>query len=407
MFKQTINHGNVTGQRVLVRVDFNVPMQGVHIRDDTRIRAVLPTISSLQARGAKIVLCSHMGRPNGKVVEELRLGAVVKRLEELLGTSVKYVHQCVGPDVEAAVAALSPSEVLVLENTRFHPGEEANDQKFARALASVADIYVNDAFGAAHRAHASTHGVATYLPSVAGLLLEREIEMLERILSKPQRPLIAIMGGAKVKDKIAALGNLADHVDGLLVGGGMAATFLMAQGYSVGLSEVEEEALEDIKGILVKAEECGVRVSLPKDVVVSTTLGSKALPTIVSAASIPRDCYLMDIGPDTIAAFKYELARSKTIVWNGPMGIFEIPAFSTGTRALAETLANLTGVTTLIGGGSTEEVVQSLGLAEYMTHVSTGGGATLKYLEGRELPGVAILADRSPACDSKGKTAET
>lgn len=394
MPKKSINHIDVTGLRVLVRVDFNVPMQGMQVKDDTKIQATLATISSLQARGAKVVLCSHMGRPNGKVVEELRLGAVTERLEELLGIPVKYVRQCVGPDVEAAVAALSPSEVLMLENMRFHPGEEANDQEFARALASMADIYVNDAFGTAHRAHASTHGVATYIPGVAGLLMERELEMLERILSDPQRPLIAIMGGAKVKDKLAALASLVDHVDGLLIGGGMAATFLKAQGYSVGLSEVEEQFLEDINQVLTKANSCGVRVSLPKDVIVSSMLGSQARPAIVPVASIPGECYLVDIGPDTIGIFENELSRSKTVVWNGPMGIFEIPEFSAGTRAVAETLANLTGVTTLVGGGSTEEAVKSLGLTEYMTHVSTGGGATLEYLEGRELPGVAILPDR-------------
>ncbi|MBI4336660.1 MAG: phosphoglycerate kinase [Chloroflexi bacterium] len=388
---KTVRDIEVAGRRILVRVDLNVPLEDSRVTDDTRIQAVLPTIRYLAERGGRVVLCSHLGRPQGGVKETLRLRPVAERLRSLLGGNVGYVPQCVGPQAAEAVGQLPPGGVLLLENVRFHPEEEKNDAEFARALASLAEVFVNDAFGAAHRAHASTVGVTRYLPSVAGLLLERELEMLGKVLHNPRRPLVAIMGGAKLSDKMAVLGNLLDRVDLLLIGGGMAATFFLAQGLRVGRSLVEPDRVQYVAGVMEHARQRGVPLLLPTDVVAAEEFGRDARHQTVDVAAIPDGWYIMDIGPRTIAAFKEALADSGTVVWNGPMGVYEWPAFERGTRELAQTLAGLKNAETIVGGGSTAEVVQALGLAGRMTHVSTGGGASLEFLEGRALPGVAAL----------------
>ena len=399
MSKKTVRDMDVAGKRVLVRVDLNVPFEPgtTTIADDSRIRAVLLTLCHLQERDAKIILTSHLGRPGGKVVEELRLRPVADRLGQLLGQAVEYLQDCVGTEVEATAATLEPGQVLLLENLRFHEEEEKNESGFARALAAVAEVYVNDAFGTAHRIHASIVGVAEHLPAVAGLLMEQELEMLGRALEKPRRPLAAIMGGAKVSDKIAGLNNLVGRVDRLFLGGGMAGTFLRAHGYQVGASLVEEDRLVLAADILRRAEEHGAALALPDDVVVAQALAADAPSKVVPADQVPEDWRIMDIGPQTIDAFRRGLRACNTIVWNGPMGVFEYPAFAQGTTAIAKTMAGLDGATTIIGGGSTAEAVEALGLADKMSHVSTGGGASLEFLEGRELPGVAALQEKETA----------
>ena len=394
MDKQTIRDIEVDGKRVLVRVDFNVELEGGRISDDGRLRAALPTIRHLRDCGAVVILCSHLGRPSGKVVEDMRLAPIGRRLSELLGVEVTCVDECVGPKVEDAVREAKPGDVLLLENLRFHPEEERNDLDFARSLASVADVFVDDGFGVAHRAHASTEGVTNFLPSVAGFLMEREVEILGSVLESPERPLVVALGGAKVSDKIGVLENFLDKVDTLLIGGGMAATFLKAKGLPVGNSLVEDERLDLALDMMRRADENGISLLIPADVVVADSFAAEARSRTVDVEDVPDGWYIMDIGHKTLDVFRAEAARGKTILWNGPMGVFEFQAFSRGTRELAAALASLDGATTILGGGSTAEAVNSLGLAGRITHVSTGGGASLEFLEGRTLPGVAALLDK-------------
>jgi len=396
MDKMTVRDMEVNNKRVLVRVDVNVPLDegtGV-ITDDSRIRAVLPTIKYLIDRKAKVILCSHLGRPKGKVVDKLRLAVVAQRLSQILGRQVGSTKDCIGSDVEAAVEKLKNGDVLLLENVRFHPEEESNDASFAQALAHLADIYVNDAFGAAHRSHASTVGVTKYLPSVAGLLLEKEVEALGSILDHPARPFVALLGGAKVSDKVGMIENIMTKVDYILIGGGMAATFFKAKSYEVGLSLVEEEMLDLAAKLMEDAQKRGVRLLLPVDVIVAHGLSPGAKVNTVSIEEILPNLRVVDIGPRTIKNFSKKLQRCQTVFWNGPMGIYEVPRFAKGTQAIAELLAGLNAIT-VIGGGSTAEVVTKLGLASKMTFVSTGGGASLKFLAGNELPGVAALLNKS------------
>lgn len=395
MNKLTIRDIEVAGKRVLVRVDFNVPMNGKTgaITDDSRIRATLPTIRYLTARGARVILCSHLGRPKGKVVEQLRLTIVAQRLSEILGQKVVVANDGIGPEVDKAAGKLGAGEVLLLENIRFHPEEEANDTAFAQRLARLADIYVNDAFGACHRAHASIVGVARYLPAVAGLLVEKETRVLEDLLANPRYPFAELAGGAKVSDKIGVLENTMDKVDSLLIGGSMAATFLKAKGYKVGLSLVEDDKLDFATKLMEEAAQQGVYLMLPVDVVVADKLSAEAEVKTVSIENIPADWRIVDIGPKTISSFSEELRRCRTIFWNGPMGVYEIDQFARGTQAMARLLADIEA-TIIIGGGSTAEVVTAMKLADKMTFVSTGGGASLRFLGGEKLPGIEVLLNR-------------
>ena len=395
MAKRTVRDTEVEGKTVLVRVDFNVPMDiktGV-ITDDSRIRAALPTITYLLDHKAKVILCSHLGRPDGRVVEGLRMTPVAQRLSQLLDLPVSTVSDCIGTAVEKAADNLKGGEILLLENIRFYPQEEANDPSFAQALAKPADIYVDDAFGTAHRAHASTVGVAKYLPAIAGFLMEKELEALSSILSTPEHPFGALLGGAKVSDKIGLIQNILDKVDILLIGGGMAATFLKVQGYEVGLSLVEADKQELAHQLIEAAKQNGASLFLPVDVMVSDSISEQATGEVVPIARIPPNKYIADIGPQTVELFSQQIRQCRTVFWNGPMGVYEIPRFAQGTKALVELLANLKA-TTIIGGGSTAEIVEEMKLTHKMTHVSTGGGASLKFLEGKSLPGVAVLLDR-------------
>jgi len=395
MQKKTIRDIDVAGKKVLLRVDFNVPLDintGA-ISDDSRIRASLPTINYLVKHKARLILCSHLGRPKGKVVEELRINPVAEHLSYLTGLPVSTVPDCVGKEVRNRVKALKEGDILFLENVRFHPEEETNDPHFSQELARLADIYVNDAFGTAHRAHASTVGVAKYLPAVAGFLMETELKAMGPLLRTPEHPFACVIGGAKVSDKIGLLQNMLKKVDALLVGGGMAATFLKAQGYETGHSPVERDKLELAKELLKEAEEWGVSLLLPTDAVVAEEIKDGVPTKIVPIAQIPASAYIMDIGPQTIELFSNELRKCHTIMWNGPMGIYEIPQYAHGTKAIAELLANINS-TTIIGGGSSAEIVQEMGLTDKMTHVSTGGGASLRLLEGITLPGVEALLDK-------------
>ena len=395
MNKLTIRDMEVSGKRVLVRADFNVPLDentGA-ITDDSRIRATLLTIKYLIDRKARVILCSHMGRPKGEVVTKLRLAPVAQRLSQLLGQKVALAPDCIGPEVEKVVQKLRGGDVLLLENLRFHPEEEANDASFAQALARLADIYVNDAFGASHRVHASIVGVASYLSAVAGLLVEKEIKVLEGILANPGHPFAELTGGAKVSDKIGVLENTMNKVDYLLIGGGMAATFLKAKGYEVGLSLMEDDKQDFAAKLTDKAAQRGVRLLLPVDVVVADEINVEAKVKVVSVEDIPPDWRIVDIGPRTIRIFSEELRRCKTIFWNGPMGVYEIARFAQGTQAMAKLLASLKA-TTVIGGGSTAEVVTEMKLADKMSFVSTGGGAALRFLGGEKLPGVEALLER-------------
>jgi len=395
--KKTVNDlssSDLQGKRVLVRADFNVPVddQG-NITDDTRIRAALPTIQNLTSKGAKVILCSHFGRPKG-VDEKLRLTPVAKRLSEVLGQSVVKCDDCIGDEVAAKVGAMSNGDVILLENVRFYPEEEKNDSEFAKKLASIADLYVNDAFGTAHRAHASTEGVTHYLkPSVAGLLVEKELQYLQNAIENPQRPLAAIVGGSKVSSKIGVIDTLLDKVDYLLLGGGMIFTFYKARGLNVGKSLVEEDKLELAKTLEAKAKERGVSLLLPTDVVVADSFSPDANAQTVSIENIPDGWMGLDIGPDSIKVFQDALNQCKSVIWNGPMGVFEFDKFAAGTEAIAHTLAELTpkGTTTIIGGGDSVAAVEKVGLASQMSHISTGGGASLELLEGKELPGIAAL----------------
>ena len=391
MNKKTIRDINVTNKRVLVRVDFNVPQDKAgNITDDTRIRAALPTIQYLRDHGAQVILCSHLGRPKGKVAEEFRLTPVAKRLSELLGAPVAKTNDCIGPEVEKAVAALKSGDVLLLENLRFYAQEEANDHAFAKQLASVADVYVNDAFGTAHRAHASTEGVTHFLPAVAGFLMERELNFLGKATAEPTRPYVAILGGAKVSDKIAVIENLLPKVDQLIVGGGMANTFFKAQGYEIGASLVEDDKVELAKDLLKRG---GGKLLLPVDVVVADAFAADAKHQTVAVDKVPAGWRILDIGPESVKKFAAVLKKAKTVVWNGPMGVFEFPAFAAGTVAIAKALAK-SGATSIIGGGDSAAAVEQAGVADKITHISTGGGASLEFLEGKVLPGVAALQDK-------------
>ncbi|MCS7221572.1 MAG: phosphoglycerate kinase [Anaerolineae bacterium] len=391
MNKKTVRDVDVRGKRVLVRVDFNVPLQDGKVTDDTRIRAALPTIQYLLDQGAKVILMSHLGRPKGGPDPQYSLKPAAERLGELLGKPVRMAPDCVGPAVEAMVAELQPGEVLLLENTRFYPGEEKNDLSLAQQLAKLGDLYVNDAFGSAHRAHASTEGVARFLPAVAGFLMEKELAFLGKALESPERPFVAILGGAKISDKIGVINNLLGKVDALLIGGGMANTFLRAQGYDMGESLVEEGSLEEARRLLKEGEG---KLFLPVDLVVADAFAADARHQVVPVDQVPAGWRALDIGPATVAHFSNRLAGAKTVVWNGPMGVFEFPAFAKGTTAIAEVLASLEGATTIIGGGDSVAAIQQAGLADKITHISTGGGASLEFLEGRVLPGVAALLDR-------------
>ena len=395
MPKKTVEDIEVKGKRVLVRVDFNVPLTANTgaIRDDSRIRASLPTIKYLVDHKAKIIICSHLGRPEGKVVENLRMRPITQRLSQLIGLPVGTASDCIGKEVESKVERLKEGDILILENLRFHPEEEENNADFARKLARLADIYVNDAFGTAHRAHASTVGVVKYLPAVAGFLMKKELEIMEKLLHFPERPLACLIGGAKVSDKIELLQNMLKRVDMLLVGGGMAATFLKTQGYEVGHSLIEDDKLGLAKKLLQEAEEWKVPFLLPIDAVVAKEIKAGAPTRVVPTTNIPSGSHIVDIGPQSIELFCSELTKCHTITWNGPMGIYEIPQFAQGTRSIASFLSTLSA-TTVIGGGSSAEVVQEMGLTDKMTHVSTGGGASLRFLEVLTLPGVDVLLDK-------------
>jgi len=395
MPKMTVKDIEVRNKRVLVRVDFNVPLNEKtgEITDDNRIRAALPTIQYLTEQRAKVILMSHLGRPKGKVVEDLRLGIAARRFSEILGQPVSMAPDCVGSDVENMVDTMKAGDVLMLENLRFHAEEESGDASFARALASLGDVYVNDAFGAAHRAHASVSAIAQYLPAAAGFLMEKEVENLDKILESPARPFAALLGGAKISDKVSMLENIMDKVDYIMVGGGMAATFLKAKSYEVGQSLLETDMLETSKLLMELAQKEKVNLMLPVDVVVADEVSDEAKTEIVSVEKIPKEKRIVDMGPQTVSDFSRELQKCKTIFWNGPMGIFEIPRFARGTQELAKLLAGLEAMT-VIGGGSTAEAVIDMGLAEKMTFVSTGGGASLEFLSGDKLPGVEALLDR-------------
>lgn len=390
MDKLTIRDIDLKGKRVLVRVDFNVPLAEGKVADDTRIRAALPTINYIREKGGKVILVTHLGRPKG-VTESLRLDPVAQRLQEL-GVPVKKLDDCIGEEVKKVVSEMKEGDVILLENVRFYPEEEKNDPNFAQELASLADIYVNDAFGTAHRAHASTEGVARILPAVAGFLMEKEITFFSRVLKSPERPFIAVLGGAKVSDKIGVIKNLLDKVDTILIGGGMAYTFLKSLGYEVGQSICEIDKISLAKELLNLAKEKKVELVLPVDVVVADRFAPDANTKVVPVSQIPPDWQGLDIGPETRRLFSEKISQAKTIVWNGPLGVFEMPAFSEGTRAVGTAIAN-TEALKVVGGGETAEVVEKFGLADKMTHVSTGGGASLEFLEGKILPGVAILDD--------------
>lgn len=392
--KKSIRDVEVTGKRVLVRVDFNVPLdpRTNEIMDDSRIIAALPTIWYLIEHKAKIILCSHLGRPGGKVVESLRMTPVAERLSQLTNLPIYTVSDCIGPKVKSAIAKLKNGDILLLENLRFHPEEEANDPKFSRELAALADIYVNDAFGTAHRAHASTYGVAKYLPAYAGLLLEKELKVLGNLLANPQHPFAVILGGAKVSDKIELINNLLDKVEMLLIGGGMAATFLKSQGYNIGLSSVEEDKLGLASQLMSAAKQRNIVMVLPPDVIVADAISEQAKPSIAPVTMIPSNKYIVDIGPQTIELFTDYLKQCRTVFWNGPMGVYEISQFSHGTKSVAELLASLNAIT-VVGGGSTAEVVTEMHLGFKLTHVSTGGGACINFLEGKTLPGVEVLLE--------------
>ena len=389
MNKMSLKDINVKGKRVLVRVDFNVPLdkETGEIADDSRIDAALPTIKYLIGKDTRVILISHLGRPKGKVVDELRLTVVAQRLSQILGQQVGVATDCIGPEVEKSVEALQKRDVILLENLRFHSDEETGSSDFARELARLGDIFVNDAFGTSHRAHASIAGIAQFLPAVAGLLLEKEIKTMGGILDNPAHPFASLLGGAKVSDKVGMVENIMGKVDSLLIGGGMAATFLKAKSYEVGQSLVEEDRIKTADALMEKTVKSGVNLLLPTDVVVADEIDTKAEIETVSVESIPRDKKIVDIGPRTTDDFSTELKKCRTVFWNGPVGIFETPQFAKGTRAMAELLAGLEAKT-IIGGGSTAEAVNKLGLADKMTFVSTGGGASLRFLSGESLPGV-------------------
>ncbi|WP_080831852.1 phosphoglycerate kinase [Cohnella massiliensis] len=393
MNKKSVRDVDVQGKKVFVRVDFNVPLENGAITDDTRIRETLPTIRFLIERGAKVILASHLGRPKGAVVEELRLTPVAARLSELLGKPVAKADEAIGDAVKAKVAALNDGDVLLLENVRFYEGEEKNDAELAKSFAELADLYVNDAFGAAHRAHASTEGIAHHLPAVAGLLMEKELDVLGRALNDPERPFTAIVGGSKVKDKIDVINKMIEIADNIIIGGGLSYTFFKAQGYEIGQSLCDDSKLELTKEFVEKAKKLGKNFYLPVDIVVSDDFSASANTKIVGVDGIPSDWEGIDIGPKTREIYADVIKNSKLVVWNGPMGVFEIEPFSHGTRAVAQACAD-TAAYTVIGGGDSAAAAEKFHLAEKMDHISTGGGASLEFMEGKALPGVVALNDK-------------
>jgi phosphoglycerate kinase len=392
--KKTIRDLSFKGKRVFVRVDYNVPMDKAgKITDDTRISATLPTLRYLLEQGASLILGAHFGRPKNGPAPEFSLAPVANHLSSLLGKEVKFASDCVGPIAETAAAALQPGEVLMLENLRFHPEEEKNDPGFAKGLAVLADVAVNDAFGVSHRAHASVEGITKFLPAVAGFLMEKELDFLGRAVTTPERPYVAIIGGAKVSDKIGVIANLLTKVDSLLIGGGMANTFIAAQGYSVGKSLVEPDKISLAKELIEQAKARGVQLLLPSDVVVAEKFAADAAHRVVAASAIGSEEMALDIGPASAAAFAEALNTAKTIVWNGPMGVFEMDAFAKGTESVALAVAHSQAVS-IVGGGDSVAALEKVGLADQISHISTGGGASLEFLEGKVLPGVAALADK-------------
>ncbi len=393
--KKTVKDVDVRSRRVLVRVDYNVPLDANgNVSDDKRITASLPTINYLLEQGARIILCSHLGRPKGEVKKEFSLAPVAKRLKELLpNVNIYFASDCIGEEAERKAAALKDGEILLLENLRFHKEEEKNDPEFAKKLASLAEIYVSDAFGTVHRAHASTAGVAAYLPAVAGFLIGKELSIMGGALENPERPFVAILGGAKVADKIGVITNLLNKCDTLLIGGGMAYTFFKAMGYEIGDSLLDAESIDLAKQLMETAKEMGVKLLLPVDTVVAKAFAADAEHMTVSANAIPAGWQGLDIGEKTRELFAAEIKNAKTVIWNGPMGVFEFPEFAKGTEAVAKACAECGG-TTIIGGGDSASAVKKLGYADKMTHISTGGGASLEFLEGKVLPGVAALNDK-------------
>ena len=388
--KKTIRDIDVQGKRVLVRVDYNVPVKEGKVGDDTRIRAAMPTLDYLLENGAALILCSHLGRPKGGPEPKYSLEPVADHLSTLMKNPVLFAEDCIGPQAEKAAKALKPGEVLLLENTRFHPEEEKNDLGMAKKLAALADVYVNDAFGSAHRAHASTEGVAQFLPAVAGFLLEKEIKYLGQAVADPEKPFVAILGGAKISDKIGVVENLLTKADCILVGGGMANTFFKAEGYPVADSLVEDEALDTAKEILAQA---GTKLRLPVDVVIADKFEAGAAQKTMATGPIPDGWRILDIGPETVSHYSKIIREAKTVVWNGPMGVFELPEFAKGTFAVAQAAAE-SGAVTIVGGGESVAAIKQSGLADKITHISTGGGASLEMLEGLTLPGVAALQDK-------------
>jgi len=388
--KKSVKDIDVKGKRVLVRVDFNVPIKDGRVGDDTRIRAAMPTIQFLLDRGAAVILASHLGRPKGGPDPKYSLEPVAEHLSKLLGKPVKFIKDCVGPEAEAAARSLKSGDVLLLENTRFHPEEEKNDPQMAKQMASLADIYVNDAFGSAHRAHASTEGVAKYLPAVAGFLLEKEIQYLGQAIANPKRPFVAILGGAKISDKIGVIRNLLEKADVILIGGGMANTFLKAEGIPIGDSLVEDEAIQTAKELIHAGKE---KLRLPVDLVIANKFDPEAEWKVIPHGPVPDGWRILDIGPETVAAYTKMIKGAGTVVWNGPMGVFEFPRFAEGTFGVARAVAE-SGATSVVGGGESVAAVQQSGMADRITHISTGGGASLEMLEGLVLPGVAALQDQ-------------
>ena len=392
--KMTMKDVHLKGKRVFCRVDFNVPMEDGKVSDDTRIRAALPTIQYLSEQGAKVILASHLGRPKGEVKEEARLTAVGERLAELLGKPVNKLDESIGSGVEQVISELSDGDIVLLENVRFHAGEEKNDPALAKQFASLADVFVNDAFGAAHRAHATTAGIAEYLPSVQGFLLEKELDVLGKALSAPERPFTAIIGGAKVKDKIGVIDHLLDKVDNLLIGGGLSYTFTKAQGHEIGDSLLEEDKIELAQSFIQKAKEKGVNLYLPIDIKVADSFSEDAQTKVVPISGIEMGWMGLDIGPKTAELYSSVIADSQLVIWNGPMGVFEMATFADGTKQVAHAMAETKGFT-IIGGGDSAAAVEKFGVADKMDHISTGGGASLEFMEGKELPGLAALNERS------------
>ncbi|MCA0991672.1 phosphoglycerate kinase [Pseudalkalibacillus hwajinpoensis] len=394
MNKKSIRDVELKGKKVFCRVDFNVPMEDGKVTDETRIKAALPTIKHLSDQGAKVILASHLGRPKGEAVDELRLDPVADRLSDLIGKTVTKTDAVYGEEVDRAIADLEDGDLLLIENVRFEAGEEKNDEDLAKKFAAMADLYVNDAFGAAHRAHASTEGIAHHIPAVAGFLMEKELEVLGSALTEPSRPFTAIVGGAKVKDKIGVIDHLLDKVDNLIIGGGLAYTFVKALGHEVGLSLLEEDKIDLAKSFMDKAKEKGVNFYMPQDVIIGDDFSNDANTKVVSIEEIPSDWEALDIGPKTRETYSKVIADSKLVIWNGPMGVFELDVYANGTKAVAEALANAEDTYSVIGGGDSAAAVEKFGYADQMSHISTGGGASLEFMEGKELPGVVALNDK-------------